>query len=409
MAKKFLYFQPEYVGKFKCDGSKCNVHCCKNWRIDIDKATYEKYSRIKPESKAEEIISHMKFDSERKIYVITLDEKNHCPFLTEDNLCRFQLEYGEKFLSETCAIYPRRTNSFGNFFERSLTLTCPVAAEMILSGQEPIKFEWVKVSKKVHDMGGKLNIPSFRFDKSVAEQMLDVQVAIISILQERTLSIDQRLIVMGFFVDRLEEIYQSGGDVKKLIAVYKSKKFLAEQVPLMLQSVEFNPEKFIRLMMELFEAFYNVKEVRLEQTDRRFMDALINTLQIKPDESNQISISTIAENYEKLAEARKKFFADYSTFLENFLINEFFMGLYPYKYHRRPSRSISVFLMMYKIFELLIFSATQNNFSDKKDLLMLANWYTNQIDHGDRLNEKMFKYLEENDDFFLLMETLLEQ
>ena len=40
---------------------------------------------------------------------------------------------------------------------------------------------------------------------------------------------------------------------------------------------------------------------------------------------------------------------------------------------------------------------------------MLANWYTNQIDHGDRLNEKMFKYLEENDDFFLLMETLLEQ
>ena len=72
--KKFLYFQPEYVGKFKCDGSKCDARCCKGWTITIDAATYKKYSRIKPKSIAKEITSCMKFDSERGAYVVTLAE-----------------------------------------------------------------------------------------------------------------------------------------------------------------------------------------------------------------------------------------------------------------------------------------------------------------------------------------------
>ena len=80
--KIFLYFQPEYVSKFKCYGSKCNARCCKGWRIDIDAATYKKYSRIKPKSKAKEITSRMKFDSESGVYVIELAKTK------EDILCQ---------------------------------------------------------------------------------------------------------------------------------------------------------------------------------------------------------------------------------------------------------------------------------------------------------------------------------
>ena len=72
--KTYFYFQPEYVREFQCDGSKCDARCCKGWTITIDAATYKKYSRIKPKDKAKEIISHMKFDSERNYYVIQLRE-----------------------------------------------------------------------------------------------------------------------------------------------------------------------------------------------------------------------------------------------------------------------------------------------------------------------------------------------
>ena len=37
MEKTYRYFQPEYVGNFKCDGAKCKAHCCKFWKIFIDK------------------------------------------------------------------------------------------------------------------------------------------------------------------------------------------------------------------------------------------------------------------------------------------------------------------------------------------------------------------------------------
>ena len=46
MEKKYLYFQPEYVGKFKCDSSKCNNNCCeRNWEIDIDALRQEVQTR----------------------------------------------------------------------------------------------------------------------------------------------------------------------------------------------------------------------------------------------------------------------------------------------------------------------------------------------------------------------------
>jgi hypothetical protein len=56
-----------------------------------------------------------------------------------------------------------------------------------------------------------------------------------------------------------------------------------------------------------------------------------------------------------------------------------------------------------------MFSATQNNLSSKNDLLSLVDWYTNQIDHSEHLKEQIFKYLEDNKDFFVLMESLLEK
>ena len=59
MKKTYLYLQPEYVSKFKCDGQSCEAHCCRGWRISIDKKTYKKYANIKPKFEAEKITQHI--------------------------------------------------------------------------------------------------------------------------------------------------------------------------------------------------------------------------------------------------------------------------------------------------------------------------------------------------------------
>ncbi|MBQ3443496.1 MAG: flagellin lysine-N-methylase [Selenomonadaceae bacterium] len=288
--KTFQYFQPEYVSEFQCDGSKCDARCCKGWTITIDAATYKKYSRIKPKSKAKEIISRMKFDSEQGMYVIQLKEDTSCPFLTENKLCSLQLEYGEEILSQTCSTYPRRTHKIGNFFERSLTLTCPAAAELILFNSEPMKFEFVEVPDKIHSKHGRIQITKLPVKEHDADLIREVQITMITVLQERTLSIDQRLILLGLFLDRLQE-YQTEKQSKEillqLIAGYRSKEFLSGEAVHLTEHFAFDAQKFMTFMIKFIS---HTLDCLKTEDGRKFLVKFEETLGIKPDENNQVYI-----------------------------------------------------------------------------------------------------------------------
>ncbi|MBQ6297300.1 MAG: flagellin lysine-N-methylase [Selenomonadaceae bacterium] len=409
MAKKYLYFQPEYVSKFKCDGGKyCLNNCCeREWNINIDDATYKKYSRLKPKSKAKEITSRMKFYSKRGNYVIKLKE-NCCPFLTKKSLCRLQLEHGEEFLSMTCATYPRRTNSFGTFFERSLTLTCPVAAEMILFAQEPMKFEFVEVPDEVHSKHGRIEMEKLPFKEHDAEIAREIQIAMISILQERRFTINQRLIALGLFLDNLEETISSGTDnesILNLIAAYQSEEFLLREMPPLFQSFAFDAKNFTVFMMKFIS---HTSEHLKDKKGYHFLCAFTEILGIKPDENNEIPLLDVAANYELLVDAHKNFSENYSTFLENYLVNELFMDHYPWRFNEESiTKNFAIFLISYKIFELMMFTAAQKGFSAKEDLLTFVDWFTLATAHNKSLYKKFLELLKGIDNTYLLMRTLL--
>ena len=404
--KTFLHLRPDYVGDFVCDGSKCDAHCCgNNWNIFVDTETYKQYSQVKPPSAAEEILSHMTFNDQRGEYLVTLDANGVCPFLTDKKLCRLQLEHGENFLSRTCATYPRRTFDFGKFFERSLTLSCPVAARLILLRDAPLKFEFVEVSEREHSLGGKIDIAPVCTTEGFAELMPEIQIAMISILQERTLTIDQRLIVRGFFLDKLDEITSAAFDddaLAKLIAAYTSKDFLSRHVPRMLASVNFDEEKFIELILELLVKLYGET---FRDVDKKFFQPFLETLGIVPDEKNQVFVTKVADNYRRLADERKFFTARNSNFLENFLVNELFLMCVPWKFQAAAAKNFGVFVATYKLFELLIFAAARKHFGEDF-LLDLTVWFTRQTEHDDGFSQIIFDGVSE--DIFDSLETMLD-
>ena len=132
MTEKIFCLKPRYVDDFKCDGSKCGARCCRNaWSIYVDAKTYEKYSALG-------IARHLRRSGEQ--WLIAPNAENCCPFLGADNLCRIQKVHGENYLSQVCAGYPRIITRLGNFLELALSPTCPVAAEMFLLVEEPLKF-----------------------------------------------------------------------------------------------------------------------------------------------------------------------------------------------------------------------------------------------------------------------------
>ncbi len=428
--KKFLYFQPEYVSRFKCDGSKCSARCCKGWTIEIDAATYKKYSRIKPKEKAKEILSHFKFDPKKNLYVVRLDQtfsfenldgeqkvfsinpdkKFSCPFLTEKKLCGLQLEYGEEFLSQTCATYPRITYNFGKFFERSLTLSCPVAAEIILFSEEPLAFEFVEVLEKIHGKHGRIRILKLPTNEDAAELIREAQVTMISILQARKFSLDQRLIVLGFFLDKLGEILPVKDEAARdnlldLIAAYRSEEFLTREMLPLAQSIDFDAHRFILFMMNFIG--YTLEILRVEE-GRKFFAALEKVLGIKPDENSLVSVDEIAANFDRLADARKIFSEKYSTFLENYLVSNLFRGVWPWRFRDHSlTKNFIIFLISYKIFELITFATVHDGLDSKEDLLAMVDWFMTKTDHDQRLYKRFFELLAGVDDTYLLMATLL--
>ena len=203
---RYFCLQPEYVGKFQCDGSVCNSKCCKKWAVDIDGPTYQKYCTIEPKNERKRIVSRIKYKKQKNMFFVELAENGSCPFLQNDGLCRIQKTWGADWLSNTCTMYPRKPYLTGDLLMMALTLTCPVAAKLALLPEEPMAFEEVPIeegrrAELFRRCTGRLS--------RMGDAFIDIQYGAISILQNRALTIDQRLIVLGFFLDQAGELVEA--------------------------------------------------------------------------------------------------------------------------------------------------------------------------------------------------------
>jgi len=133
---------PLYADSFRCIGAACEDTCCEGWSVPIDEAAYEKYQNL-PHSPLRTLIDasvllNPKADAEsdvgkQQVFAkIRMNDSNQCPLLTEGRLCRIQAELGEGLLSHTCSIYPRIVHAAGGVEEKSLSLSCPEAARLVL-------------------------------------------------------------------------------------------------------------------------------------------------------------------------------------------------------------------------------------------------------------------------------------
>ena len=308
-----IYYEPEYVSNFQCDGQRCGGSCCKDWQIEIDAKSYNRYNKKKTDI--------ANFSNGK--YYINFNEKNACPFLTEEYLCGLQLKYGEPFLSGTCRTYPRRIYVIGDFCERTLSLACPLAAELALSKQ--IKFKTTE-SEDEADMYNPY------ISENLFDYLIEVQMTGVKILQERTLTIDQRLIILGFYLDRLEEIIDSGklSEIDRLSSIYQSEKFFNKQVPAMLQSIRYNQAAYEKIMLEAIAKAEIITSPKLD-------------LRIKN-----------------------------TNLLENYLVNEFFGNIYPWRTGGPISQNYGVFVLTYKLLEAMI---------SEGDPLEIVTWFSRNIDH----------------------------
>ena len=123
-------FKPPYFNDFRCIADKCPDSCCKEWDVQVDEATATFYQGLSGDL-GERLRQVLTVDADGDT-VMTI-ENRRCPMWRQDGLCRIQAELGHDALCKTCREFPRLTHDYGDFMELGLELSCPVAAQMILT------------------------------------------------------------------------------------------------------------------------------------------------------------------------------------------------------------------------------------------------------------------------------------
>lgn len=133
-----LHVYPPFYKDFHCTASACPDNCCVGWEVVVDDDAAAFYSRL-PGPLGDALRQAMTTDADGdRIIAMT---GGHCPFWTEDHLCRLELELGPEAPCATCRKFPRLTQDYGVFTEYGLSLACPEAALLILTQPGPWPLE----------------------------------------------------------------------------------------------------------------------------------------------------------------------------------------------------------------------------------------------------------------------------
>ena len=131
---RFVY--PHYFRDFACTADKCPDTCCAGWQIVIDDDSLEHYEQY-----VGSFSKRLQKGIDWKQGCFKQDSKKRCSMLNEQNLCDMVLNMGENHLCRTCALYPRHEEEFEGLREWSLAISCPVAAKLVLTCEEPVRFD----------------------------------------------------------------------------------------------------------------------------------------------------------------------------------------------------------------------------------------------------------------------------
>lgn len=190
------YVKPHYYDKFQCAANRCADTCCAGWQIVIDDDSLEKYGEVKGAFGSR---LRNSIDWQEGVFY---QYNRRCSFLNEKNFCDIYQELGKDALCETCRMYPRHVEEYEGLRELSLTLSCPVAAEMILGCKEKVQFE-ESFTDEEDDFE--------EFDFLMFSQLEDARDVIFKILQNREWDLRFRI----FAVSSLAEEFQKCMDEER--------------------------------------------------------------------------------------------------------------------------------------------------------------------------------------------------
>lgn len=369
------YLYPDYYDQFQCTANKCEDTCCSGWQIVIDETSLEKYSKVKGPfgNRLHNCINH-----EEGVF-----EQNgpRCAFLNECNLCDLYTELGEDALCKTCELYPRHIEEFEGLREINLSLSCPEACKIILGKREPVTYQYKSDDKEEE--------PYEEFDFLFHSKLEDIRDFLCSILQNRTLTIKQRMAICLVFTHDVQRRIQNNDifSIDDLMERYQK----TEAIPNLLK-------KFRSYQWEFDQKYEWLTFVKEQyQSLEPLTDDWFTYLDVS---FRQIGTLSCADYWQLKSEFRYSV-GTHDIELEQVLVNllyTYFCGaVYDYDVLTKMKFIIMAAVMICELnFAKWI---TEDRSSSIKERVWITHWYSREIEHSDPNIIKLFNLLKRKSAF----------
>ena len=379
---KVNMFIPKYMLTFKCIGSACTDTCCAGWDINIDEDTYKKYTNCTGELKK---IVQGKFRENKNSddYLnrgfMILKEHNKCPFLNDNLLCDIHGGVGEENLCITCKRFPRVYNIIDDIYEKSGLASCPEICTKAFLNKD--KMEFIEIEESVDESAIEIrriiDTEVFQESDSLIQYFWDIRVNSINIMQNRNFSIEERLSILKYFYNKIEEYYNEKDFdlLEEFLDEYSEGNIYLDY----LKTLDLNEGNEFYLSLVDEELIKNIKSVRLKECVKEYKKGILKVNDIVKYINDEKSILNSIEKY--------------SYILENYLVNQIFKDLIPFNKGESLNLSINVLINSYRIIKAYIIGISLNNKEINEDLIIrVIQSLSKDIEHN-----KVFKNLLESD------------
>ncbi len=317
--------RPKYYNDFQCKAQDCRVTCCTGWGIIMNRADYLKMRSQRGSEefnqKIKKALRLIKNGQEEDFYAeICYDERNYCPLYTKEGLCGLQIECGFEVLPQICKTFPRfEKYAHSGYLERSLSFGCEAVLELLWDLPEGIDFILDELPQSEQMIGSsRISIPNVYFQ--------EIRSLCIDLLQDRRFLVRQRILLMGFFLQKLPfDIAKISQWCAETEAIMKGAAF-AELVETLCQTTEDMTQKYISQNVQIWmQASIHSQNSKLEKYHKK----LLNQFLLNTESEEENSISKKIAYYQQCKERFIHNFGDIEYFFENIMVSLFFEQQHP--------------------------------------------------------------------------------
>ncbi|MCQ2510453.1 MAG: flagellin lysine-N-methylase [Lachnospiraceae bacterium] len=357
--------RPDFYKEFQCIGSDCKDTCCALWEIEVDETSAEHYANDQGPL-AEDFKKYLVRKEDENYFRLTAEKR--CPFLNEQNLCRMILTMGEDYICDICREHPRFYHWFGDYTEVGLGLCCEEAGRLLFSRKDPLKFEILSDEEE-----GDTEEDIWEEDVWI-ELLLEARSAVIAMLQNRSLTLQDRFLKLLSFADQVQP-YLDEEDMEGMEEFLKEwKKPAASPAEAELLP---DPDALLEML-----TFYE----QLESLDQTWPEKMRELKGKLPKLMNGFSAFT-----KVIKEAGRE--TDYEHLLVYFVFRYFMEAIYDSNL-LSPIRFACVSLEMLLLLDLDRW--TENGSYTMDDRIQIAKWYSKEIEYCPDNMEALAVQLEEH-------------